>query len=66
MDGDLYPEQTTAYTNFTPPGGSGGDRMSRDMFLSLYLRFEDFKAQKLDVMPGFSFTWCYSGDGGHT
>ena len=51
----LDADQTTAYTNFTPP-------VSRE-FMSLWrdVSLDDVETQKLDLMPGFKFTWWYSG-----
>ena len=51
LDADL----TTAYTNFTPP------RFIEDMSLWRDVSPEDVEKQRLDLMPGFKFSWWYSG-----
>ena len=51
----LGANQTTAYANFTPPGDYRHMRLFRDV------SSEDVETQKLDMMPGFRFTWWYSG-----
>ena len=56
--GNLEADQTTAYTNFTPPG------VERDlsyMTLSRIVSSEDIEKQKLDYMPGFRLSWWYTG-----
>ena len=56
-DLDADQEQTTAYTNFTPPA-----RWEyRSMYLSRDLRYEEIETQRLDLMPGFKFSWWYTG-----
>ena len=55
QDNVLDADQTTAFTNFTPPVESRFMRLSRDV------SSEDVETQKLDVVPGFKFTWWYSG-----
>ena len=52
--GYLDADQTTAYTNCTPPIGSFVE-------LSRHVSSEDVKQQKLDLMPGFRLTWWYTG-----
>ena len=52
----LGANQTTAYTNFTPPG-----RDTIPMSLFRDVSPEDVETQKLDVMPGFRLTWWYTG-----
>ena len=54
---NLDADQLTAYTNFTPPGYKQSIKISRDV------SSEDVEShsQKLDVMPGFKFSWWYSG-----
>ena len=52
--GDLDADQTTAYTNFTPT-------RSRYMSLSRDVSSEEVETQKLNLMPGFRFSWWYSG-----
>ena len=54
--GTLDHDQTTAYTNFTPPANKY-IKLGRDV------SSEDVKSQRLDVMPGFRFSWWYSGSG---
>ncbi len=53
--GDLDADQKTAYTNFTPP------IYFRSMSLYRRVSSEGVETQKLDVMPGFKFSWWYSG-----
>ena len=48
--------QRSMYKNFTPP-----EDVYRYMFLSRDVSVEDVEAQKLVVMPGFSFSWWYTG-----
>ncbi len=55
--GNLDADQTTAYTNFTPPGGEYG----RSMNLIRDVSSEEVESQRLDLMPGFRFSWWYSG-----
>ena len=57
MDGSFYLNagQTTVYTNFTPPTGYKYMDLRRDV------SSEDVESQKLDLMPGFRFTWWYTG-----
>ena len=50
-------DQTTAYTNFTPP-----DLQYKAIALIRDVSFEDVEAQKMDVMPGFRFSWWYTGE----
>ena len=52
---DLDSDQTTVYKNFTPPVEYKYMRLERDV------SSEDVETQKLDVMPGFRFSWWYSG-----
>ena len=56
--GFLDASQTTAYTNFSPPAGKYG---FRDMFVSQVVSSLDVETQKLDLMPGFRFSWWYTG-----
>ena len=56
--GDLDADQTTVYTNFTPPGNKDGFRYMR---LWRDVCSDDVETQKRDVMPGVRFTWWYSG-----
>ena len=58
---DLDADQTTAYTNFTPPGGYSN--AYRVMKLQRSVSSEDVEIQKLDTMPGFRFSWWYTGIG---
>ena len=51
----LDADQTTVYTNFTPPG------LFRTLSLERDVSSEEVNQQKLDVMPGFRFSWWYSG-----
>ena len=53
--GDLDADQTTAYKNFTPPGYYKSMRLLPDV------SSEEVETQKLDLMPGFRFSWWYSG-----
>ena len=53
--GYLDADQTTAYTNFTPPG------LTKFIKLSRYVSSEDVETQRLNFMPGFRLTWWYSG-----
>ena len=52
---DLEADQTTAFTNFTPPVRYRVMRLHRDV------SSEDVETQRLDFMPGFRFSWWYSG-----
>ena len=54
MDGiiPLDADQTNVYTSFTP---------RRSMWLTRNVSSEDVETQTLDLMPGFRFTWWYSG-----
>ena len=55
-------DQTVVHTNFTPPGGTEGyDRTYG--FIRLYRRVSsmDVGQIKLDQMPGFRFSWRYTG-----
>ena len=54
-NGYLDADQSTTYTNFTPPGSN------RSMFLHRRVSTEDVETQKLDLMPGFNLSWWYSG-----
>ena len=54
---DLDADQTTAYTNFTPPGPG----YLKSMSLSRDASSKDFETQKLKLMPGFRISWWYSG-----
>ena len=56
MEGhDLDADETTVYTNFTPPD------TYRQMTLQQDVSSEDVETQKLDLMPGFKLSWWYSG-----
>ena len=46
---------TTFYTNFTYPSHI------KYLFLTRDVSSEDVETQRLDVMPGFRFSWWYSG-----
>ena len=48
--------QTTAYTNFTPPGA-----FYRSMSLVRDISSKHAKQIKMDMMPGFKFSWWYTG-----
>ena len=50
------PDLSTFYKNFTPPGSS-----TKTMNLRRYVSSEEVEQVKLDVMPGFRFSWWYSG-----
>ena len=52
---DLDTDHTTTYTNFTPPHFNYNIRLLRDVSA------EDVDKQKLDQMPGFRFSWWYTG-----
>ena len=58
-------DQTSVYTNFTPPGEDSRIPFfinSRQlMLLTRDVSSEDVEQMKLDVMPGFNFSWWYSG-----
>ena len=54
--GYMSAESTTAYTNFTPP------TFYRNIRLTRKISYENVKKQKLDKMPGFRFSWWYSGE----
>ena len=56
--GWLNADLTTAYKNFTPPGGI---LVERFMKLARKVNSGDIKTQSLDLMPGFRFSWWYSG-----
>ena len=51
----ILPDQTTVYVNFTPPGWSEALFYARDV------SSEDVEQLMLDVMPGFKFSWWYTG-----
>ena len=53
----LHADQTTVYTNVTPPTSN----TFRYMSLSRDVSSEDVETQKLDLMPGFRFSWWYTG-----
>ena len=53
--GNLDADQTTAYTNFTPHGDWKAMSLNRDV------SSEEVQTQKLDAMPGFRFSWWYTG-----
>ena len=55
---ELNADQTTAYTKFTPPIYYLEHRYVK---LQRDVEDEDVETQKLDVMPGFRFTWWYTG-----
>ena len=55
LDDVLDVDQTIAYTNFTPP------EYWKDMWLSRDVRSEEVDNQNMDVMPGFKFSWWYTG-----
>ena len=50
-------DQTIVLKNYTPPDVETGTfiKLSRDV------SSEEVEAQKLDVMPGFRFSWWYTG-----
>ena len=50
-------DQSIAYRNFTPPEYS----FTRKFRLIRKVSFEDVEAQKLNLMPGFKFSWWYTG-----
>ena len=52
---DPNADQTAVYKNFTPPGIGGY------MYLTQNVSSEDVETQRLDLMPGFRFSWWYSG-----
>ena len=56
----LDADQTTASTNFTPPG-SGMFFDTRNVELFRDVSHEEVESQQLDVMPGFRFRWWYTG-----
>ena len=58
--GNVDADQTTVYKNYTPPG----IKYSNPYQLIILFRnvsSEDIEVQKLDVMPGFRFSWWYTG-----
>ena len=67
---NLEDEQTTVYRNITPPlyetvpSGSFVAPVAnfRIMLLWRDVSSEDVESQKLDLMPGFRFSWWYSGE----
>ena len=48
---------TYAYRNFTPP------RYQRKLRLSREVSNEDVDQMKMEMMPGFRFSWWYTGAG---
>ena len=58
---DLDADQTTEYKKFSPPGGYGSE--IRIMKLQRDVSSEDVETQKLERMPGFTFSWWYTGLG---
>ena len=58
--GNVDADQTTVYKKYTPPG----IKYSNPYQLIILFRnvsSEDIEEQKLDVMPGFRFSWWYTG-----
>ena len=55
--GFLDSEQTTAYTNFTPPKYYRLIKIDRDV------SFDDLETMRLDMMPGYRFSWWYTSTG---
>ena len=53
---ELDPDLTTAYINFTSPKS-----FDYKVILSRDVSSGDVVSQKLDLMPGFRFSWWYSG-----
>ena len=53
--GNLDADQTIFNTNSTPPVQNIYISFTRDV------SSEDVETQKLDVMPGFRFSWWYTG-----
>ena len=53
--GFVDPEQTIVYTNFTPPEYDRYIDVARDV------NFKEVEQLKLNLMPGFKFSWWYSG-----
>ena len=53
---ELDADQTTLFKNFTPPGYGG-----KTFSLMRNVQSEDIDQQKLELMPGFRFSWWYSG-----
>ena len=56
--GVLDADQTTAYTNFTPPADWTDNKYMR---LTRHVSSEDVETQNLNLMPGFRFSWWYTG-----
>ena len=54
--GDLEANQTTAYRNFTPPSYEKQIKLSRDV------TSDEVDRMKLKIMPGFRFSWWYTGE----
>ena len=53
--GDLDTDQSTAFTNSTPPG------VYRYIIFTQDVSSEVVEQQKLDMMPGFRLSWWYTG-----
>ena len=53
--GSLDADQTTAYSNFTPPRSGGS------IILERHVSLKDLELVKSDLMPGFKFSWWYTG-----
>ena len=51
----LDPVQTIDTTKYTPPGDH------HLMYLRRDVKYEDVETKKLDIMPGFRFSWWYTG-----
>ena len=50
------PDLSNVYKNFTPPGSS-----TKTISLQRFVSSEEVEQVKLEVMPGFRFSWWYSG-----
>ena len=58
--GNVATDITNAYKNFTPPGSNAWEYQS-DMTLVRVMSSEQVEKQRLDLMPGFRFSWWYTG-----
>ena len=56
FDSYLDDDKTTFYANFTPAPGK-----SRRISISRNVRSEEVDKLKMDMMPGFRFSWWYTG-----
>ena len=68
--GDIDPDSRTVSRNFTPPDGRGTNgetvnewKSNNNQFIELerIVDVENVRIVGMDMMPGFKFTWFYSG-----